>query len=175
VNKNMEETIILDGKQYKLKTDRPLTALERQQTISDIRKIDSMQIPTQTCVTLSTQAPPSIAITNIAIGEATCTLGTAESPGICDSIICSDLDCTSMVRDVVVTFENGGDLDGTITPTLTIGGVPAFDSSGIEISPTPPTVLVPFGGEPVSASFLGVALARGPNDICADFTLVEPT
>lgn len=37
VNKNMEEIITLDGKQFKLTTDRPLTALERQQTISQIR------------------------------------------------------------------------------------------------------------------------------------------
>jgi hypothetical protein len=33
----MEEIITLDGKQFKLTTDRPLTALERQQTISQIR------------------------------------------------------------------------------------------------------------------------------------------
>jgi hypothetical protein len=37
VNKNMEEIITLDGKQFKLTTDRPLTALERQQTIAQIR------------------------------------------------------------------------------------------------------------------------------------------
>lgn len=34
----MEEIITLDGKQFKLTTDRPLTALERQQTIEQIRK-----------------------------------------------------------------------------------------------------------------------------------------
>lgn len=34
----MEEIITLDGKQFKLTTDRPLTALERQQTISQIRQ-----------------------------------------------------------------------------------------------------------------------------------------
>lgn len=34
----MEEIITLDGKQFKLTTDRPLTALERQQTISEIKK-----------------------------------------------------------------------------------------------------------------------------------------
>ncbi len=33
----MEEIITLDGRQFKLTTDRPLTALERQQTISQIR------------------------------------------------------------------------------------------------------------------------------------------
>lgn len=33
----MEEIITLDGKQFKLTTDRPLTALERQQTIAQIR------------------------------------------------------------------------------------------------------------------------------------------
>jgi hypothetical protein len=33
----MEEIITLDGRQFKLTTDRPLTAQERQQTISQIR------------------------------------------------------------------------------------------------------------------------------------------
>ncbi len=33
----MEEIITVDGKQFKLTTDRPLTAFERQQTISAIR------------------------------------------------------------------------------------------------------------------------------------------
>jgi hypothetical protein len=33
----MEEIITLDGKQFKLTTDRPLTALERQQTMAQIR------------------------------------------------------------------------------------------------------------------------------------------
>jgi len=34
----MEEIITLDGKQFKLTTDRPLTALEKAQTIAEIRK-----------------------------------------------------------------------------------------------------------------------------------------
>ena len=34
----MEEIITLDGKQFKLTTDRPLTTLEREQTISEIKK-----------------------------------------------------------------------------------------------------------------------------------------
>ncbi len=34
----MEEIITLDGRQFKLTTDRPLTALERAQTIAEIRK-----------------------------------------------------------------------------------------------------------------------------------------
>lgn len=34
----MEEIITLDGKSFKLTTDRPLTALERQQTIAQIRQ-----------------------------------------------------------------------------------------------------------------------------------------
>lgn len=34
----MEEIITLDGMQFKLSTDRPLTALERAQTIAEIRK-----------------------------------------------------------------------------------------------------------------------------------------
>lgn len=34
----MEEIITVDGKQFKLSTDRPLTALERAQTIDQIRK-----------------------------------------------------------------------------------------------------------------------------------------
>jgi hypothetical protein len=34
----MEEIITVDGKQFKLSTDRPLTALERAQTIAEIRK-----------------------------------------------------------------------------------------------------------------------------------------
>ena len=38
VKENMEEIVTVDGKQFKLTTDRPLTALERQQTISQIRQ-----------------------------------------------------------------------------------------------------------------------------------------
>ena len=34
----MEEIVTVGGKQYKLTTDRPLTALERQQTIAQIQK-----------------------------------------------------------------------------------------------------------------------------------------
>lgn len=34
----MEEIVTVDGKQFKLTTDRPLTALERQQTIAQIRQ-----------------------------------------------------------------------------------------------------------------------------------------
>ena len=34
----MEEIITVDGKQFKLSADRPLTALERQQTIAQIRQ-----------------------------------------------------------------------------------------------------------------------------------------
>lgn len=34
----MEEIITLDGRQFKLSTDRPLTALEKQQTIAQIRQ-----------------------------------------------------------------------------------------------------------------------------------------
>jgi hypothetical protein len=38
VIKNMEEIVTVSGKQFKLTTDRPLTALERQQTIEQIQK-----------------------------------------------------------------------------------------------------------------------------------------
>jgi hypothetical protein len=38
VNKNMEEIVTVGGKQFKLTTDRPLTVLERQQTIEQIQR-----------------------------------------------------------------------------------------------------------------------------------------
>lgn len=45
----MEEIINLNGRQFKLSTDRPLTALEREQAIADIRK----QTGCGTCGTMS--------------------------------------------------------------------------------------------------------------------------
>jgi hypothetical protein len=73
-----------------------------------------------------------------------------------------------MAKDVVVRFTNSGDVDGSVTPTLTVGGLAAVDINGVAIAPT--------GGSTVLAnSFLdvtwaGVALVRSQHlAVCVSY------
>ena len=79
-----------------------------------------------------------------------------------------------MVRNVIVTFENSGDVDADIIPEITVRG------SSLQVS----HIIVPaatFSGDPLAmtpgsntATFLDVALLRGHNNICASFSLSIP-
>jgi hypothetical protein len=177
VNKNMEELITLDGKQFKLMSDYPLTAFERQQTISDIRKqsgcsscnktqslgngIQSLQ--NSTCVSVILQAPASIAVTSIVIGESVCV---TSPPYTCPSIPCDDLACTTMAKNVVVRFTNSGDVDGTITPTIVV-----TDKDGLASGPIPPDASpapVPHGSY-LDVTWTAVRLSRGSNNVCVNY------
>jgi hypothetical protein len=175
VNKNMEELITLDGKQFRLMSDRPLTTFERQQTISDIRRQsecsscnrtqslgNGIQTLASSCIDITVEAPADIAVTGIKVGSDTCPTGT------CNPLMCSSTGCNSdnLARDVDVTYTNRGDQPGDIAPTL------AISIGGIPIPPSPYTniPLHILGGHSAIATF-SVVLARGTNHICADFQL----
>lgn len=176
----MKEIVTIDGKQFELTTEYPLTEQQRQQTISDIRKqswynsynkIQNLGNGIQTlaapCIDVIVQAPAAIVITNITIGE---TLGTEDSCllGTCNPVICSNTGCT-VTRKTVVTFENSGDIDQLIIPKLSVGTT--------EYTTTiPASVTVPARATPTSANgtidvmFDNIILNRGSNNICVTFT-----
>lgn len=172
----MKEIVTIDERQFELTVETPLTPEQRLQVITDIRKqlgCDTCKSTTSlgdgiyslavTCVNITVQAPPTITITGIKIGPDACTIG-----GACpNNIICPDVNCTSITRDVIVTFTNSGDLAGLITPILTVGGNPATPPGNITV---PAKVGIVNGT--ADATFLGVTLARGSNDVCANYTYV---
>jgi len=163
----MEEVITLDGRQFRLTTDRPLTILEKEQAIADIKKqtgtitnLGRIQTLVQTCATITVLAPANITVTGITIDGVDCIEGCT---GTC-------VDSCPTTATVVVTFENSGNVDGSIIPTLTVnGGTPIYPE---EVTPitvpkatgTPPTI----PGTAI-ATFTGVSLARGENNVCVNW------
>jgi hypothetical protein len=176
VNENMEEIITLDGKQFKLMSNRPLTSLERQQAILDIRKqsgcsscnktkslINNMQTSTEACVGVAILAS-NVAITDVTIG-ASCVGGT------CPDITCTELNCKSIAENVVVRFTNSGDADADIIPTLLVDNAPPIDATGALVVPSESVPLrVSASGGTATATFEKVVLVAGQNTVCADFT-----
>lgn len=178
----MKEIITIDGKQFELITEYPLTEEQRQQAISEIRKqskcdscnkTQSLEGSIQTlytpCIDVTIQVPATIAVANVTI------LGTNCSSGTCPPISCTSLtDCT-ITRSIVVTYENSGDIDAAITPTLTvkIGGITVGPA---EYTTTTVPASVPAKSGSVNgsavATFSGVTLDRGTNNICADFRVI---
>ena len=169
----MKEIVTIDGTQYELMTEYPLTEEQRQQTMSDIKiksecgscnKTQSLNgsILAAPCIDVTVQAPATITLTNVTI------VGEACTPA-CPNIICSTDACNSITRAVDVTFENSGDLSGTITPTLTVNTVAATGTA--PGATTVPARLTPTGiNGTIIAHFTGVTLGRGANHICAGFT-----
>jgi len=169
----MEEVITLDGRQFRLTTNRPLTILEKEQAIADIKKQTStitnlgrIQTLVQTCATITMLAPANITVTDITIGTVDCVTGPT-----CPDLVCTNAECEpSESVTVVVTFENSGDVNGSIIPTLTVNG-------GIPIDPTettPITVPKATGTPPAipgtaTATFTDVPLARGENNVCVNW------
>ena len=170
----MIEIVNVDGKQFELTTEYPLTEQQRQQTISDIRRqtgctscnktrsLDgSIQTLATDCVDITVQAPANISVTDVTITDETCSAGT------CGSITCDTFACDSIIRDVVVTFTNTGDIAATVAPTLaqTVNGTPI--TMAIVTPPAP--VLIP-ANSTNTATFGGVTLNRGANHICSSYT-----
>ncbi len=164
----MEEVITIDGRQFKLTTNRQLTLSEKEQTITDIRngklenigKVNTLQ--NSVCVTLNASsgtAGPSISIQDITIGTVDCGTGPT-CPG---DYTCMNPDCSDSVT-VIVTFANSGDTDGSATPTLSINGTDSgtTPSEGAQIT-------IPAGGS-ATATFVGITLSSGPNTVCASWT-----
>ncbi len=162
----MENTIIVDGQQFILDTDYPLTEEQKIQAASDIMGYYAPNIEgnirslTTDCITVTVQAPAGISIQNINIGGIDCSTG----PTCPTDLMCPSPDCTSMSTTVTVTFANSGDVPGDITPNLQVGGLPVPGMVPVETTP----ISVPSLGTAV-ATFVGVTLARGSNNICINY------
>jgi hypothetical protein len=168
----MKEIVTVDGKQFELTTEYPLTEQQRQQTISDIRKSTgcsscnktqslggNIQTLAAVCVDVVVQTPAVVTVTGIQVGEAACTIGA----GTCTPLVCSDAGCTGgLTKSVTATFTNTGDASITITPKLDLGPI----GSITEYSANPITVLIPGNSTAATATFDSILLARGPNHIC---------
>jgi hypothetical protein len=170
----MKEIVTIDGKQFELDIEYPLTEQQRQQTILDIRKQigcstcnktqsleNGIQTLSQACVDVVVKAPTNITLTSIVIGgQAACSPG---SPGTCPSITCIATDCVSMTADVVVTFGNSGDIDGIVTPTISVRG-------GTAIPHNPVSIPVLANGSAI-ATWANVVFNRGPtaNSVCVNY------
>ncbi len=162
----MEDTIIVDGQQFILYTDYPLTEEQKIQVTYDIIGYHAPNIEnvikslTTDCVTVNIQAPAGISIQNINIGGIDCSTG----PTCPTDLVCPSPGCTSMPTTVTVTFANSGDIPGDITPNLQVGSLPIPGMVPVETTP----ISVPSLGTAV-ATFAGVILARGSNNICINY------
>ena len=175
----MREIVTVDGKQFELMTEYPLTEQQRQQTISDIRKQSgcgscnrtqslggNIQTLAAPCLDVTVQAPATIAVTNITILGEDCTSGT------CPALPCASVTDCAITKTVVVTYENSGDLAATITPTLTvtINGVPVGSGYTTTTVPTPVPAKAGLNNGSAVATFTNVLLNRGTNHICAGYS-----
>jgi hypothetical protein len=123
----MEEIVTVDGMQYVLTCDTPLTEEQKSQTISNIRKesgcgcgnkaahlggVHTLQGAAHT--TINMLAPPNITVTDINIGGSDCPSGT------CPDTICTSIGCATDTRNVVVRYENSGDIPVNIVPNIAL-------------------------------------------------------
>lgn len=171
----MQETITVDGKQFMLMTDVPLTAEQKIHTITEIRRQDSkianvggaIHTLNSVCISIIMSAPAIITLADITVkdaagGTVSCTINSE-----C-SVTCTSTQCSGDTRDIIATFSNSGDIDGSVTPTLTVG-------AGTPIPASVPTIAVPAstdGGTTLgtmTAMFTGVGLTRGANNVCINW------
>lgn len=134
----MEEIITVDGMQYVLTYDTPLTAEQRTQTISNIREqsgcgcgnkakhLGEVYIPHGAAyTTINMLAPPIVTITDINIGGTDC------PSGVCPDTICTSIGCAADTRDIVVRYENSGDIPINIVPNIALVKILANVDSAI--------------------------------------------
>lgn len=114
----------------------------------------------QTCASIGMLQGPTISVVDINVGGIDCGTG-----GVCPTdLICTNDGCMPPdMLPVVVTFGNSGDIDGSIGPALSVNDT----ATGI-VPNEGVTITVPAGGMAV-ATFSGVTLARGMNNICASW------
>lgn len=114
----------------------------------------------QTCASISMLQGPTISVTDINIGGIDCGVG-----GPCPSyLVCTNDGCTPPdTVPITVTFINSGDLDGAISPTVSVGGV----DTGI-VPNEGASITVPAGGSAI-ATFAGVTLVHGDNSVCVNW------
>jgi hypothetical protein len=187
----MKEIVTVNGKQFEIVTEYPLTEQQRQQTISDIRKQSGCSTCNQAhglegnilglanpdtggCISVKVAVPATITVKNIKIVDMSSGTGIDDTcgTGTCTTIACGSVNACIVVRDVVVTLENSGDIDADVALTLKIRNSPT-STSPIHVTVyaatgTPPAMTP----TPASVTFAGVELTRGTNDVCATFTFV---
>lgn len=115
----------------------------------------------QTCAQIRMLQGPTISVTDINIGGIDCGTG-----GACPTdVICTNDGCIPPdMLPVVVTFGNTGDVDGSISPTLSVNGT----NTGI-VPNEGATITVPAGGMAV-VTFSNVTLSHGANNVCTSWT-----
>jgi hypothetical protein len=123
----MEETITVNGTQYILTYNTPITAEQRMQTISDIRRQSEYIYDNEVTnlgvnnspqgsahATINMQAPANITVTNISVGGTDCSTGT------CPDTICTSIGCVTETRNVAARYTNSGDISANIIPNLAV-------------------------------------------------------
>jgi len=178
----MKEILTIDGKQYELTAEFPLTEQQRQQTISDIIKQSECSYCNKTqsllngtlesCIDVTVVAPATT-IKSVTVGMPDMLPDTCIS-GTCNPITCSAPDCTDITVDIIITFENSGDVDTYVIPAIRVRESPTLVQGtrttvpAATVTGTPP-VMTPGS---TSATFSGVVLTEGSNNVCASFTIV---
>lgn len=123
----MEEIITVDGMQYVLTYNTQLTEEQRMQTILDIRKQSGCGCGNKAAhlggvhtlqghayATINMLAPPNITVTDINIGGIDC------PSGACPDTICTSIGCATDTRNVIVRYENSGDIPVNIVPNIAL-------------------------------------------------------
>lgn len=166
----MEEIITLDGKQFKLTTDRPLTALERAQTIDQIRR----QTGCSTCHqprALSTGGVYTLpfgndgAGTNSAVGKgsgSTVTLSATPLGGVAnyDIRFWKSIDGISLNQTDISNADHLGTTEGTpVTATYLLTDIDVAGASGNSSAGSPTVVNTGTGAITLAGS--AAALAAG--------------
>lgn len=164
----MEEIVTVDGRMFRLATDRQLTASEREQAIADIRSgnmpnLGLRSLQNQACASINMIQPPAeiqVSVTGITVGGIDC-----GAPGPCPTdLTCTNAGCVPPdAIPVVITFMNAGAADVPITPILTINGA---DSGIVPVEGS--TITVPAGATTI-ATYNGLTLVAGPNSICVNW------
>lgn len=189
---NMEELITIDGTQYKLVTDRPLTTEQRIQTITEIRKstgcgcgnktvnlgIQKLQQlppppgtyeqPFTGCMGLNIgQTAPAITVQDFSINGVIPDFSTCGCyPGPCTppGYCNGTIVCPGETCTATITWANTGNANGTFTPQVTIDG-------DTPITGDPATVTVPAQIDASPGTVIqtfSLHLSSGNHIICID-------
>ncbi len=154
----MEEIITINGRKFKLSTDKQLTQSERALEIANLAGVRTLQ--GSTCVTVTMVLPSVITVSSITLdsvyGEMDCTTG-------CTAVMQGN---TPQPVDIVVTFTNSGTADGVVIPTIDVVQADGTPFYGI-VPDEGLSLTVPAGGT-VTGTFHAQLIA-GDNSICVNY------